>query len=82
MKFTFDYKETLVRRITIDASCLSEAITRIEQMIDDEEIILGIEDFAGGEIRMPLEDNMLPQLQFCGEAVENKNDMDIVVDFW
>lgn len=82
MKFTFDYEETLTRRVIIDASCLSEAITRIERMIEDEEIVLGAEDFASGEIRMPLEENYLPQLQLCGEAVKNKSDMDIVVDFW
>ena len=82
MKFTFDYEETLTRRVTIDASCLSEAIAQIEQMIEDEEIVLGAEDFAGGEIRMPLESNTLPQLQLCGESVENKSGLDIVVDFW
>ena len=82
MKFTFDYEETLTRRIVIDENSLAAAITRIERMIEDEEIVLGAEDFAGGEIRMPLEENFLPQLQLCGEAVENKNDLDIVVDFW
>jgi hypothetical protein len=31
---------------------------------------------------MPLEENYLPQLQSYGEAVKDKNGMDIVVDFW
>lgn len=82
MKFTFDYKETLVRRVTIDAVCLSEAITQIERMIEDEEIVLNSEDFVGGEIRMPLEENFLPQLEYCGESVKDKSDMDILIDFW
>jgi len=82
MKFTFDYEETLTRRVTIDATRLSEAIARIEQMIENEEIVLGAEDFAGGEIRMPLEENYFPRLQSCGEAVKDKSDMDIVIDFW
>jgi hypothetical protein len=82
MKFTFDYEETLVRRVVVDASCLSDAITQIEHMIENEEIVLGAEDFAGGEIRMPLGENFLPQLRDCGASVESKEDMDIVIDFW
>jgi hypothetical protein len=82
MKFVFDYEETLTRRVVIDADCLSDALHEIERRIEDEEIVLGAEDFAGGEIRMPLEENFLPQLRLCGEDVKNKNDMDIVVDFW
>lgn len=82
MKFTFDYKEILERRIVIEADTMADAIQEIERRIDAEEIILNSEDFAGGQISMPLEENYFPQLRHCGEAVENKNDMDIVVDFW
>ena len=82
MKFTFDYEETLTRRVIIDADNLANAIKEIERRIDDEEIILGAEDFAGGEIRMPLEENFLPQLQLCGESVDSTKNLDIVVDFW
>lgn len=82
MKFVFDYEETLTRRIIIDADNLANAIKEIERRIDDEEIILGAEDFAGGEIRMPLEENFLPQLQLCGESVDSTKNLDIVVDFW
>lgn len=82
MKFVFDYEETLVRRITIEADCLSDAIKEIERRIEDEEIILSAEDFVGGQISMPLEENYLPQLRHCGNDVEDKNDLDIVVDFW
>ena len=82
MKFTFDYEETLTRRIVIDADCLSDALHEIERRIENEEIVLGAEDFAGGQISMPMAENYLPQLRDCGEDVENKDDLDIVVDFW
>lgn len=82
MKFVFDYEETLTRRVIIDADNLADAIKEIERRIDDEEIVLGAEDFAGGEIRMPLNANFLPQLQHYGESVENKQDLDIIINFW
>ena len=82
MKFVFDYEETLTRRVVIDANCLSDALHEIERRIEDEEIVLGSEDFVGGQIIMPLEANFLPQLRDCGENVKNKHDLDIVVDFW
>lgn len=82
MKFTFDYKEILVRRVVIEAKTMADAIKEIERRIDAEEIVLDSEDFAGGEITMPLEENFLPQLRDCGEDVKNKNDLDIVVEFW
>ena len=82
MKFTFDYEETLTRRVVIDAENLAEAITEIERRIDDEEIVLGAEDFVGGEIRMPLNENFLPQLQHYGESVKDIQGLDIVIDYW
>ena len=82
MQFVFDYEETLIRRIIIDADCLSNAIKEVERRIEDEEIILTSEDFASGQISMPLEENYFPQLRHCGNDVEDKNDLDIVVDFW
>lgn len=82
MKFTFDYKETLERRVVIEADTMADAIQEIERRIDDEEIVLDSEDFVGGQITMPLEANFLPQLRDCGENVKNKHDLDIVVDFW
>ena len=82
MKFTFDYKEILERRIVIEADTMADAIQEIERRIDAEEIILNLEDFVGGQISMPLEENYFPQLRHCGENVEDKNDLDIVVDFW
>lgn len=82
MKFTFDYEETLTRRIVIDAGNLTEAINEIERRINNEEIVLGAEDFAGGEIRMPLDTNFLPQLQHCGESVKDIQELDILIDYW
>lgn len=82
MKFVFDYEETLTRRVTIDADCLSDALHEIERRIEDEEIVLGSEDFVGGQISMPIKENYLPQLRNCGDDVENSEDFDIIVDFW
>ena len=82
MKFTFDYKEILERRVVIEADTMADAIQEIERRIDAEEIVLDSEDFVGGEITMPLNENFLPQLRSGGENVEDKNDLDIVVDFW
>lgn len=82
MKFTFDYEETLTRRIVIDAKNLSNAIKELERRIDQEEIVLGAEDFVGGKISMPLMENFLPTLENCGEPVRNKENLDIVIDYW
>ncbi len=82
MQFTFDYRETLERRIIIEADSMADAIQEIERRIDTEEIVLNSEDFVGGEITMPLEENSLPRLRNYGEDVENKNSLDIMVDFW
>lgn len=82
MKFVFDYEETLSRRITLEAKTLQEAISEIERRIDDEEIVLNSEDFFGGQISMPLDENYLPALQYCGENMENTTDLNLVIDFW
>ena len=82
MKFVFDYEETLIRRITIDANNLGEAIDEIERRIETEQIVLGAEDFAGGQITMPLEANSMPRLQNCGEDVKDREDFDILIDMW
>ena len=82
MKFTFDYEETLSRRIRIEADTLSEAIKEVESRIEKEQIVLCAEDFAMGKITMPLEENFLPQLEKYGDLVENKEGLDIVIDYW
>lgn len=82
MKFTFDYEETLSRRIHIEADTLAEAIKEVESRIEKEQIVLCAEDFAMGKITMPLEENFLPQLEKYGDLVENKEGLDIVIDYW
>lgn len=82
MKFTFDYEETLTRRVVIDAENLAEAINEIERRINDEEIVLDAEDFAGGEIRMPLDANFLPRLQYYGESMKDIQGLNILIDYW
>ena len=82
MKFIFDYKEILERRITIEADSMADAIQEIERRIDTQEIVLDSEDFVGGEITMPLDENFCPQLRKDGEDVDDTNGLDIVVDFW
>lgn len=82
MKFTFDYKETLERRVTVEAKTLAEAILEVERRIDQEEIVLDSEDFAGGEIVMPLAENFLPRLEHYGEIVKDPEGLDLVIDCW
>lgn len=82
MKFTFDYEEILQRRVVIDANSLSDAIKEIERRIEDEEIVLDSQDFAGGKISMPLEDNFFPSLESYGDSVKDKKGLDIVIDYW
>ena len=39
MQFTFDYRETLERRIIIEADTMADAIQEIERRINAEEIV-------------------------------------------
>ena len=82
MKFVFDYEETLCRRVEIDCNSMEEAITELKRRIDDQEIVLGAEDFVDGEISMPLDCNFFPRLREMGQTVKDNADLDIVIDFW
>lgn len=82
MKFVFDYKETLERRVTIEADTLGEAIATMNHRLEKEQIVLGADDFAGAELRMPLSENVLPRLQEYGENVKDNDSLDILIDFW
>ena len=82
VKFYFDYEETLCRRIEISADSLADAIKKLEDKIDNKDIILDSSDFVGGEIRMPVEKNFLPQIQHYGESVKNVEGLDIIVELW
>lgn len=82
MKYTFEYEETLQRRIVIEADGLNNAIKEINRRIEDEEIVLCAEDFAGGKISMPLAENTFPRLERYGEDVKDKENLDLVIDCW
>lgn len=82
MKYTFEYEETLQRRIVIEADGLNNAIKEINRRIEDEEIVLCAEDFAGGKISMPLSENTFPRLERYGEDVKDKESLDLVIDCW
>lgn len=84
MKYTFDYEETLARRVEIYADNLGEAILEMHRKLKDEEIVLNSEDFIGAKISMPVEYN--PMIKVCdeGEAMneEATSCMDIEIDWW
>ena len=84
MTFTFDYEETLCRRIKIDAKNFQDAMNELYRKIDNEEIVLGSEDFAGGQISIPLdnEHNFTTRLNHVGEEVKDSEDYDVVIDWW
>lgn len=82
MKFTFDYKENLERRVTVEADGLAEAIREINRRIMQEEIVLDAEDFAGGKIAMPLDANPFPRLELYGEVEKQLEGFDLVIDCW
>ena len=82
MKFTFDYTETLSRRVTIEAKSFIDAAKEITRRIDAEEIVLDAEDFIGGEITMPLEENSFPRIQLNGEIMKDNKGIDILIDCW
>jgi len=81
MKFTFDYEETLTRRVRINADSIEQAITELKRRIDDEEIVLNAEDFAGGKISIPLGDNWL-ELDKDGTPIKELDYYDLIIDYW
>lgn len=84
MKFTFDYEETLSRRVSVNADNLGDAIAAIRNMIDNETIVLRSEDFLAGKISLPLEENSpyYVRVEKCGETVKDVSDLDIVIEEW
>ena len=82
MKFVFDYKETLMRRVTIESKNLGDAISELHSKIDNENIVLDSSDFAGAEITMPLTENFIPQLLEYGNEKISKEGLDILIDMW
>ena len=84
MKFTFDYEEILSRRVSVDADNLGDAITIMRDKIDNQQIVLGAEDFCTGKISLPLEENSpyYVRIEKCGESVKDVSDLDIVIEEW
>ena len=68
----------------LEANNLGDAITAIRNMIDDETIVLGAEDFCTGKISLPLEENSpyYVRVEKCGETVKDVSDLDIVIEEW
>ena len=82
IQFVFDYEETLKRRVGIYAENLAEAIKEMHRRIDEEEIVLSAEDFAGGKISMPLDVGSAPRLELYGEGVKDTEGFGIMIDMW
>lgn len=82
MEFVFDYEETLARRVTIEAHSFMDAIDILKNQIDNQELVLDSSDFISAEIKMPLEENYLPQVQIYGEKLKDERGFEIMVDFW
>ena len=84
MRYVFDYEETLTRRIEIHADNLGEAILEMHRRINDEEIVLNSEDFAGGKLSMPVECNPMVRVMDEGESMSDEavSCMDIEIDWW
>lgn len=82
MKYIFDYEEILSRRIEIENESLDGAIKKLRDCIDQEKIILNSEDFAGGKISMPLNENSFLDLEYYGESMANKDGLDVIIEWW
>ena len=82
MKFVFDYEETRVARLEIEASDLGEAIDKVFKGIDEGKYKCRQKDFVGGTLKMPLDQNFLPYVERFGERVEESKECDIVLHYW
>lgn len=84
MRYVFDYEETLVRRVEIYADDLGKAINEMHRRINEEEIVLNSEDFAGGKLSMPVAENYMINVTDEGERMSDEavSCMDIEIDWW
>ena len=48
--FTFEIRETLSRRITVQAGCMEEAWDEVDRMYMESEIVLNADDLKNMEI--------------------------------
>lgn len=83
MKYVFEYEETLMRTVTIDADSLANALTRLTEKIENEDIVLSADDFFMARILMPLDLNKYNvDLEKEGQSVPNKEDYAVVLEAW
>lgn len=84
MTYTFNYEETLSRRIKIEAKDLPTALTELVRQIDAQEIVLDSSDFLTGQISAPLYENKYTLgIENCGDPIDpNKGDWDIILESW
>jgi hypothetical protein len=83
MKYVFEYEETLMRKITVDADSLTTALTRLTEMIENAEIVLSADDFLTARILMPLDLNKYNiDIEKDAQSVPNKEDYAVVLEEW
>lgn len=83
MKYVFEYEETLMRTITIEADSLVQALTEIDKRIENADIVLDSGDFLGGKISMPLDRNKYTvDIEKDFESVTDRENYSIVLESW
>lgn len=82
MLYTFEYEETLSRKVKISANNLGEAIVEMERRIRDEEIVLSADDFYGAKLSMPVDENAFISVLDEGERIKDDDCMTIEIDWW
>ena len=82
MKYTFDYEETLQRRVEVYADNLGEAILKIRNQVDNQELVLGGDDWIGSKLSIPAEVNPMVRVTDEGKEIEDVSCMDIEIDWW
>ena len=81
MIYTFEYEETLSRRVRIQGDNLAEALTELYRRLEHEELVLSGDDFCGAKVTMPLEENPFLKLMEEGEEVKDLCH-DLEIDWW
>ena len=82
MKYTFDYEETLQRRVEVYADNLGEAILKIRNQVDNQELVLSGDDWIGSKLSIPAEVNPMVRITDEGKEIEDVSCMDIEIDWW
>jgi hypothetical protein len=83
MKYVFEYEETLMRTVTIDADSLTTALARLTKMVENADIVLSGDDFLMARILMPLNLNKYNiDIEKDAQSVSNKEDYSVVLEAW